>query len=348
MSKWTEHIMNNVSFFKKEGIDMEVCPMGRSVLVNMQSKVGRVWYMLKDYGAILKRYRNQIKNGHFDVVHICSSASWGLLRDLYMLKLAQKKGVKIVMHFHFGRIPELFRNRNREWRRLVQVLKLADQVVVMDEKSYSVLRDNGYLNVVYVPNPLASEVLEMADVYKGKRKERTLLFAGHVVENKGVVELVEACKDIAGVQLRLFGKVVPEMEKKLWQLAGADGRTWLKIEGEKSFREVIEAMCGCGVFVLPSYSEGFPNVILESMACGCPIIATNVGAIPEMLDCADEGKCGFCVPPKDVDALRETILYFLDHMDKAKECGERAKEKVTRSYSIGEICKQLSAVWQMV
>ena len=134
-----------------------------------------------------------------------------------MLKLAQKKGVKIVMHFHFGRIPELFRNRNREWRRLVQVLKLADQVVVMDEKSYSVLRDNGYLNVVYVPNPLAPEVLEMADVYKGKRKERTLLFAGHVVENKGVVELVEACKDIAGVQLRLFGKVVPEMEKKLWQ-----------------------------------------------------------------------------------------------------------------------------------
>ena len=346
MSKWTEHIMNNELFFKKEGIDMEVCSMGRSVLVNMKSKVGRVWYMLKDYGAILKRYRNQIKNGHFDVVHICSSASWGLLRDLYMLKLAQKKGVKIVMHFHFGRIPELFRNRNREWRRLVQVLKLADQVVVMDEKSYSVLRDNGYLNVVYVPNPLAPEVLEMADVYKGKRKERTLLFAGHVVENKGVVELVEACKDIAGVQLRLFGKVVPEMEKKLWQLAGADGRTWLKIEGEKSFREVIEAMCGCGVFVLPSYSEGFPNVILESMACGCPIIATNVGAIPEMLDCADEGKCGFCVPPKDVDALRETISYFLDHADEAKKYGERAKEKVTRSNSIGEVCKQLSVVWQ--
>lgn len=338
--------MNNVSFFKKEGIDMEVCPMGRSVLVNMQSKVGRVWYMLKDYGAILKRYRNQIKNGYFDVVHICSSASWGLLRDLYMLKLAQKKGVKTVMHFHFGRIPELFRNRNREWRRLVRVLRLADQVVVMDKKSYGVLRDNGYLNVVYVPNPLAPEVLEMAEVYKGKRQERTLLFAGHVVENKGVVELVEACKDIAGVQLRLFGKVVPEMGKKLWQLAGADGRMWLKIEGEKSFGEVIEAMCECGVFVLPSYSEGFPNVILESMACGSPIIATSVGAIPEMLDCADEGKCGFCIPPKDVGALREAITYFLDHVDKAKECGVRAKEKVIRNYSIGEVCKQLSVVWQ--
>ena len=346
MSKWTEHIVNNASFFEQEGIDLELCPMGRSVLVSVQSKVGRVWYMLKDYGIILRRYKKQIEERHFDVVHVCSSASWGLLRDLYMLRHAKKKGIKSVVHFHFGRIPELFQSKNGEWRRLVKVLSLADQVVVMDGKSYRTLLDNGYGNVFYVPNPLVPKVLEMAEIYKRKRKERTLLFTGHVVENKGVVELVEACKDIAGVQLRLFGKVVPEMGKKLWQLAGADGRMWLKIEGEKSFGEVIEAMCECGVFVLPSYSEGFPNVILESMACGSPIIATSVGAIPEMLDCADEGKCGFCIPPKDVGALREAITYFLDHVDKAKECGVRAKEKVIRNYSIGEVCKQLSVVWQ--
>ena len=346
MSKWTEHIMNNVTFFTKEGIDLEVCPMGRSVLVNMQTKAGRIWYALKDYGAILNRYRKQIRDRHFDVIHVCSSASWGLLRDLYMLRLAKKEGVKTVVHFHFGRIPELFQGKNGEWRRLVKVLGLADQVVVMDEKSYQVLQDNGYQHVVYVPNPLASEVLEMAEVYKGERKERTLLFAGHVVEGKGVLELVKACKDIDKIQLKLLGKVVPEMEKKLYQLAGSTGGEWLEIGGEKSFLEVIEAMCECGVFVLPSYSEGFPNVILESMACGCPIIATNVGAIPEMLDCANEGKCGLCVPPKDADALREAILYFLGHVVEAKECGMRAKEKVVRSYSIGEVCKQLSVVWQ--
>lgn len=346
MSKWTEHIMNSVSFFTREGIDLEVCPMGRSVLVNMQSKAGRIWNALKDYGAILMRYRKQIRSSHFDVVHVCSSASWGLLRDLYMLRLAKKKGIKTVVHFHFGRIPELFQSKNGEWRRLVKVLRLTDQVVVMDEKSYGTLRGNGYVNVVYVPNPLAPEVLQMAEVYKRVREERTLLFAGHVVENKGVVELVKACKGIENVQLKLLGKVTQELEKELWQMAGMNGREWLEIEGERSFLEVIEEMCGCGVFVLPSYSEGFPNVILESMACGCPIIATNVGAIPEMLNCTDGRKCGFCIPPKDVDALREAILYFLVHADEAKECGERAKEKVKEYYSIERVCKQLSVMWQ--
>ena len=57
------------------------------------------------------------------------------------------------------------------------------------------------------------------------------------------------------------------------------------------------------VFVLPSYTEGFPNVIIEAMAMGKPIIATSVGAIPEMLD---EG-CGVVVPPKDADSLQKAL-----------------------------------------
>ena len=263
-----------------------------------------------------------------------------------MLRLAKKKGIKTVVHFHFGRIPELFQCKNREWRYLIKVLRLADQVVVMDEKSYGTLLENGYGNVFYVPNPLAPEVLEMAEIYKWKRKERTLLFAGHVVESKGVVELVKACKSIDDVQLRLLGKVTPDMEMRLRHLAGTDAEEWLKLEGEKALSEVIKAMCECSIFVLPSYSEGFPNVILESMACSCPIIATSVGAIPEMLDCVGEGGCGLCVPPKDVEALREAISYFLRHVDNAKECGERAKGKVRECYSIEQVCKQLSFVWR--
>lgn len=346
MSKWTEHVMNNVSFFAREGIDLKVCPMGRSVLVNRQSKVVRMWYALKDYGVILNRYRKQIRDCRFDVVHICSSASWGLLRDLYMLRLAKKKGIKTVIHLHFGRIPELFQRKNGEWRRLVKVLRLADQVVVMDEKSYRELLANGYQHAVYVPNPLAPAVLEMAEVYKEERKERTLLFAGHVSESKGVFELVRACKNIVNVELVLMGKVRNEIKDKLYQLAETSKDGWLKIKGEQSFVEVIKAMRECGIFVLPSYTEGFPNVILESMACGCPIIATKVGAIPEMLDGADGGKCGLCVPPKDMEALREAILYFLEHADEAKKCGLRAKEKVKEYYSIERVCKQLSMVWQ--
>ena len=348
MSKWTEHIMNNVPFFVKEGIDLEVCPMGRSKLVNTRSKVVRMWYALKDYGVILDRYREQIRSCHFDVVHVCSSASWGLWRDLYMLRSAKKRGIKTVVHFHFGRIPELFRHKNGEWKRLVRVLKISDKVIVMDRMSYETLFENGFRNVVYVPNPLAPAILDIMGQYVEKRKERMLLFAGHVSRKKGVFELVQACKNIANVELILMGKVQNEMEDKLYQLAETSKNGWLKIEGEQPLPEVIKAMRECGIFVLPSYTEGFPNVILESMACGCPIIATRVGAIPEMLNDGEETQCGICVPPKDVDALREAIVYFLKHVDEAERCGLRAQRRVKENYSIEQVCKCLGNLWKEV
>ena len=51
---------------------------------------------------------------------------------------------------------------------------------------------------------------------------------------------------------------------------------------------------------LPSYNEGVPNVVLESMAAGTPVLATNVGGIPEVVD---ESICGKLIPPKDVNAV---------------------------------------------
>ena len=56
----------------------------------------------------------------------------------------------------------------------------------------------------------------------------------------------------------------------------------------------------CKVLSLPSYHEGVPNVLLEAMACGVPVIATNVGGIPEVIN---ETICGKIIPAKDTDAL---------------------------------------------
>jgi glycosyltransferase involved in cell wall biosynthesis len=58
------------------------------------------------------------------------------------------------------------------------------------------------------------------------------------------------------------------------------------------------------IFVLPTYTEGFPNVILECMASGCPIITTPVGAIPDMLQFGSTQACGACVDVKDVQGLK--------------------------------------------
>lgn len=104
-------------------------------------------------------------------------------------------------------------------------------------------------------------------------------------------------------------------------------------------------MLRCELFVLPTYTEGFPNVILESMACGCTIITTPVGAIPSMLDVKSNTPSGVCVPVKNIDLLSEKILYYLEHKNEALEMGARAKDRVNREYSMPSVWNKMLNIW---
>ena len=66
---------------------------------------------------------------------------------------------------------------------------------------------------------------------------------------------------------------------------------------------IAQWMRAADVFCLPSYSEGCPNVVVEALACGRPLVATNVGGIPELVNDAS----GLLTPPRDAAALRESL-----------------------------------------
>ncbi|MBI2042637.1 MAG: glycosyltransferase [Candidatus Nealsonbacteria bacterium] len=88
------------------------------------------------------------------------------------------------------------------------------------------------------------------------------------------------------------------------------------------------------VFALPSLKEGFPWIILEAMAAEAPIVATKVGALPEIIDDAKEG---FLVEPKNSKALAEKIKWALEHQQEAKEMTARAKIKVLARFSLSKM-----------
>ncbi|MCI0525354.1 MAG: glycosyltransferase [Acidobacteria bacterium] len=85
------------------------------------------------------------------------------------------------------------------------------------------------------------------------------------------------------------------------------------------------------VFALSSLSEGMPLTVLEAMAARLPVVATNVGAAPELVE---EGGTGFLVEPKDDQALAERLARLYSEPELARRFGEAARRKVEREYSL--------------
>lgn len=346
IAKWTGHILQYYRQLSDKSILLDHFDIARSAFINDDiSFWPRLRLVIKDYKSILKGYRRFLKHGKYDVIHLTSSAGWGLLRDLYMIRLAKRKGFKTIVHFRFGRIPQLFESKNWEWKLLRRVVVKSDKIIVIDKHSYQTLLQAGYQNIALLSNPLSPKVDDyIKSLPITQRNPRSLLFVGHCIATKGVYELVMACKSIPNIHLRLLGAFHEKVRQDLMSIS--EGGTWLELLGEKPYEDVIREMMLCDIFVLPTYTEGFPNVILEAMACGCAIITTPVGAIPEMLEEENGKHFGSMVAPRDVQQLNEAILVMLDNNAYKVECGNNARKRVNERYTMTKVWDSMSSIWK--
>lgn len=344
ITRWAEHIFKFYNDLDNKRVELLILPMDRSSFVSSHSSViYRLKIGIKDFTKILKNYFKTLKTFKPEVIHIASSASISLLKDLYMLKYAHRRKALTIIHFHFGRIPDLAKQRNWEWYLLSKVINTADYAIVIDKPSYSTLENSGFRNIILLPNPISPTVLNFIEKNKSiKRESRRLLYVGNVIRSKGVFELIEAGLLLKDIKIRIVGKMMPGIIDELVKTAKTEfDNSWIEMTGELTHEEVIKEMLSAGVFILPSYSEGFPNVILESMACACPIIATNVGAIPEMLG----EDAGVLVEPKNSLMLSQKISFLLANSALALKQGQNAKGKVLRDYSMESVFNKLCDIW---
>ncbi|MBS1572889.1 MAG: glycosyltransferase family 4 protein [Bacteroidetes bacterium] len=255
--------------------------------------------------------------------------------------------MQTIIHFHFGRIPDIYKEKRWEYKLIHRVISSVDKVIIIDKNSYNTLKSYGYKNIYLMPNPLTPKVQEIINQNKTIiKQDNKIVFVGHVVETKGVFELIEACKEISNIRLKMIGYVTEEMKTTLKSKAGDNSENWLEFSGEIDYVSTIKEMMSAGVFVLPTYTEGFPNAILESMACACPIVTTRVGAIPEMLDVAHGDNYGLCVEPKNVVQLKTAIEKMLDDREYALQCGTNAQQRVNNLYSMPTIWNDLETIWK--
>lgn len=331
-------------------LELEAVSYDREYEVKEDSSIfSRVYHGVKEYRRAISKTRKELKRTQYDVVHLCSSAQLSLFKDYIVAKMSQRMGAKAVVHFHFGRIPDLAKKQNWEWKMIVEVARNAHRVVVMDMASYQTLQSMGIKNCSYLPNPLSSDIINQVESLRDKisRKENKIVFVGHVIVTKGVCELVKACSEIPDIELHIIGTIDSQMRNIITGLVRDSGQSdWLKIRGCMPHEKVIEEMLSSKIFALPSYTEGFPNVILESMACGCGIVTTPVGAIPEMLNIHGDSPCGLVAAVNDTDELKEKLEIILRDNGTYDLLSNNAVKRVNELYAMPQVWGQLCAIWK--
>jgi teichuronic acid biosynthesis glycosyltransferase TuaC len=128
-----------------------------------------------------------------------------------------------------------------------------------------------------------------------------ILFVGRLVDVKGIGELLEASRRLVSTHPKL--RVACIGEGVLGEQLRAAAGSHVDFLGRMEPAQIARWMAASNLLCLPSYSEGCPNALLESLFCGRPIVASNVGGIPEVVD---DG-CAILVPPRDPAVLAAAL-----------------------------------------
>ena len=343
---WMKIVLDFLGNYEDRDISVKHLPITRSVsLSGLLPIYKRLFYSIKDYTKGLKDLICCLRKDKYDKVHILSSLGIGVVRDWLFVNVACFYKTKPIVHYHCGTLPKMLMSNGVMRKLLVTTLNKSYKSIVLDEESYQAILNAGFNNVVKIGNSFNSMIEELDDSCI-MRNDNEILFVGHNVREKGLFELIEAFSTIEGITLNIYGpqneNVQNEINEKLNQ---NPFKGEINFKGLQPSKEIYHAMRKASLFVLPTYTEGFPYVIVEAMASGCPIISTPVGAIEEMLTLGDE-LLGYLVEPKNVESLRNQILYCLKHREEIEEKAKKAKEKANSEYSTNAVMSKFIELWK--
>ncbi len=156
--------------------------------------------------------------------------------------------------------------------------------------------------------------------------------------------LVNACKAILphfdDVEVLIVGEGPLESQlKQEVKTFGFSGK--IHFAGiQPNIPEVLNAL---DIFVLTSLSEGMPNVVLEAMACGIPVLATSVGGVPEIIE---NGQNGILVASEDKSNLIQAITELLNDQDKRCAIGMEGRKKVLSEFSLKKMVSEYQVLYE--
>jgi glycosyltransferase involved in cell wall biosynthesis len=296
---------------------------------------------LKYQAGMIRSFRRVLREMRPDLVHVKTSSGINFFQNSLYVLVARLSGFPVLLQIHSGRFEDFYRGCSSPLRAWIRsILARANRVAVLSDswgRRIGALAPKARIRVV--PNGLPREELNrLASNGHSGRSQVVFLGTGREELNrdKGLEDLLAILPDL--------WRTHPQSR---WVIAGLHDsnatHAWLR---DKGIGDGADSRVRClgildssekerllresSILAFPSYFENMPNVLLEAMASGLGVVATDVGAIPEML--GEEG--GILCHPGDRSALSEALGKLLSSPEIAESQGRRNVETVSTFYTM--------------
>jgi N-acetyl-alpha-D-glucosaminyl L-malate synthase BshA len=268
-------------------------------------------------------------------------------------------GIPGVLAKKFLRIPSVVYGQGsdiylpRLFKELVLklVLRNADAVIALTGDMKGQVQKIWKRDVFVIPNGIDLGRFdklprdEMRVKLQAKADDRLIIFVGRFRPEKAVKYLIEALAIVRqkdqSVRLLLVGEG-PEEDNLKQLVRQFNLGDCVEFAGQIPNEQVPQYLAAADIFILPSLSEGFPNVVLEAMAVGLPVVASRVGGLPEIIE---EGENGFLVEPKKPEQIADRTLLLLGN-DQLRIRISRNNRAKAKGYSLEAVVDRLEEIYQ--
>lgn len=338
ITSWTKKY---ISQFPNE--EFELLPISQ-VLGDKDMEAGlieRTRKGLPEVTYVLKQIRKTVEEYDVSILHTTTSGSLGTYRDYRVAKLCKQLNIKMILHCHYGLIPQILRRGGLFRCFLLHTMRLYDQIWVLDRHTLEALKAVPGLEGKVMLTPNSIEVNPIGQI--APKQYRDIAFVGNVLPTKGIYELVAAVLKVhRDVRLHIVGPANKQVLCKIKEMAGDKIDRKIFLYGRLDNSEAVRFMAKMDVVALPTYypSEAFPISILEAMSKGKLVISTPCAAIPDMLTALDGSRCGIIVPEKSIDELVKAMKWAIDNPSEADKLCVKAYAKVWDAYRTDIVYEQ--------
>jgi glycosyltransferase involved in cell wall biosynthesis len=283
------------------------------------------------------------------IIHLHTSQGIAWLKDTFFVIMGKAFHTRLILHMHGGNFDTIYHENSRIIQSYTRmILGFADAVISVSTewkirlaKLIPIARVFPFTNCIDIHAFQPNDTCNVGQVVN-------ILFLGRVGPLKGTFDLIEAIHYLQPGKFNFHVWIVGPEERdgdfqyaqhllEKYQLTDT-----CELLGAVNREKVIQLLREANLFVLPSYYEGLPMVILEALATGLPVIATNVGGISEVVR---DSYNGFLIPSGSIKVLADALEILVSNADLRKIMGQRSREIAEQELDVYSYVERITSLY---